>query len=133
MGRSWPAWIWRWVLIASFAVMALLVIFSLWAFLQILNSDMFFDVARDRSLEPVVPMGALTLTPDGARCQPGEVAVPGEAGCVQDYVPLLGYLWWFGPLGLVFVFAMCLAIVYYSGQRLRPAERLRERRGPTHG
>jgi hypothetical protein len=39
------------------------------------------------------------------------VAVPGEAGCVQDYVPLLGYLWWFGLLGLVFVFAMCLAIV----------------------
>ena len=37
-------------------------------------------------------MGALTLTPDGGRCEPGEVAVPGEADCVKDYVPLLGYL-----------------------------------------
>jgi len=121
------------VLITSLAVMALLLIFSLWAFGQILKEDMFFDVARDRSLEPVVPMGALTLTPDGMRCEPGEVAVPGEADCVKDYVPMLGYLWWFGPLGLVFVFAMCLAIVYYSGQRLRPAERLREPREPTTG
>ena len=69
MGRSWPAWVWRWVLITSLAVMALLLIFTLWAFLQLFNNDLFVDVARD--LEPVVPMGALTLTPDGAALRAG--------------------------------------------------------------
>ena len=119
MGRSWPAWVWRWVLITSLAVMALLLIFTLWAFLQLFNNDLFVDVARD--LEPVVPMGALTLTPDGARCEPGEVAVPGEADCVKDYVPLLGYLLWFGWWGVALLFAAGVAIVYYAGQRLRPS------------
>lgn len=87
-------------------------------------------IARDRSFEPAVPMGALALTPDASGCEPGQVQVnPDEdVDCVQDYVPLLGYLFWFGPLGLVFVFAMGLAIVYYQegacGQRawLRPPD-----------
>ena len=113
-------WLWRAVRITTLAVMAGLLIVSVWAYLA--AADGSIDVARDRSLEPAVPMGALTVTPDATVCEPGEVRVnPDQNDCVKDYVPLVGYLWWFGPLGFVSVFAMGLAIVYYAGGRL-PAQ-----------
>ena len=77
-------------------------------------------VARDRSLEPVVPMGALTMAPDASGCDPDEVRIPPDNDCVQDYIPLVGYLWWFGWLGPMVVFFMGLAIVYYIALE-RPA------------
>ena len=99
--------------------MAGLLMVFLWAYLGAADGTM--GVARDRSLEPVVPMGALTMAPDAFGCDPGEVRIPPDNDCVQDYIPLVGYLFWFGPLGLAFVFAMGLAIVSYSVRRLRPA------------
>jgi len=33
---------------------------------------------------------------------------------MMDYIPLLGFAWWFGPLTVVPIFAGGLAIVYYS-------------------
>ena len=111
--------IWRAVLITSLAVMAVLLIVSVWAYLA--AADGSIAVARDRSLEPVVPMGALTVAPDGGLCDPGQVRIPPEDDCVQAYVPLVGYMWWFGLVGPMFVFFMGLAIVYYAGGRL-PAQ-----------
>ena len=105
-------WIWRAVLVTTLAFMAGLLMVFLWAYLA--AADGSIAVARDRSLEPVVPMGALTMAPDAFGCHPSEVRFRPDNGCVQDYIPLVGYLFWFGPLGLAFVFAMGLAIVSYS-------------------
>ena len=98
------------VRIATIAVMAALLIVFAWAWLAAADGTM--DVARDRSLEPAVPMGALTVAPDATECDPGEVHIPPENDCVKGYVPLVGYVFWFGPLGLALNFAIGLAFVY---------------------
>jgi len=126
-----PSRIWRWVLITTLALMAGLLIVSAWAYLA--AADGSIAVARDRSLEPVVPMGALTVSPDGSLCDPGQVRIPPEDDCVQGHIPLVGYLWWFGWNGVAFLFAAGVAIIHYAGQRLRPTNRLRERRGAASG
>jgi hypothetical protein len=98
--------------------MAALLLLSAWAYLGAADGTM--AVARDPSLEPVVPMGALTMAPDTSGCDPGQVRIPPEDDCVQAYIPLLGYVWWFGPLGPALLIAAGLAIAFYAGRRLRP-------------
>ena len=117
-GLMGSEWTWRAVLVTTLAAMALVLIVSVWAYLG--DADGSIAVARDRSLEPVVPMGALTVAPDGGLCDPGQVRIPPEDDCVQAYVPLVGYLWWFGLVGPMFVFFMGLAIAYYIALE-RPA------------
>ncbi len=89
--------------------MAGLLMVFLWAYLGAADGTM--GVARDRSLEPVVPMGALTMAPDAFGCDPGEVRIPPDNDCVQDYIP---------PARMV------------SGWRRRPYNRHRATRSPAN-
>jgi hypothetical protein len=109
--------IWLAVLITVVAVMAGLLLLSAWAYLEAADGTM--AVARDRSLEPAVPMGALTMAPDMSGCDPGQVRMPPEDDCVQGYIPLLGYVWWFGPLGALLLVGVALAIAFSAGRRVR--------------
>ena len=87
------------------------------------------STSRDRSFEPAVPMGALALTPDASAREPGQVQVNPDRMLTACRITTRC---WLSVLvrtaGLVFVFAMGLAIVYYQegacGQRawLRPPD-----------
>jgi len=57
------------------------------------------------------PTGAVMLSHDGE-------------DWMKDYIPLLGYVWWFGPLGFVLFLAVGLAIVYISRRPRLPGSYL---------
>ena len=105
MDKSWSAWIWRAVRITTLAVMATAIFFSaLVLTTQVWNDFDLAIVGRDTvswTDSEAAPLGAVMLSLDGEEW-------------MKDYIPLLGYLWWFGPLGFMLFLAAGLAIVYVS-------------------
>jgi hypothetical protein len=102
-------WIWRWVRIATFAAMATVLFVSAMVFAAQPLNDLDLAIAgRDAPAwmgSGAVPRGAIMMSHDGV-----DATKYGAAG----YIPWVGYLWWFGPLGLALFFAVGLAIAYYS-------------------
>jgi hypothetical protein len=109
MDSALGEWIWRGVRIMTFAAMGAVLFVSAMVFAaQPLND---FDLAiagRDAPAwmgSGAVPRGAIMMSHDGV-----DATKFGAAG----YIPWVGYLWWFGPLGLALFFVVGLAIAYLS-------------------
>jgi hypothetical protein len=109
--------LWRAIRIVTFAVMGAVV----FARALVLTTQVWneFDVAivgRDTvswtdSESFDAPIGAVMLSNGGEEW-------------MTDYIPLLGYVWWVGPLGFALLLAAGLGIVYYSRHPLVPGSYL---------
>jgi len=113
--RSEP--IWRAVRIATFAAMAAVVFgTALTVTLKLWDADLAIATG-----DPVPGVffpwvGDVRGPWEGADRAPlGSVMVGGDAGdAMNAYIPLVGFVWWFGPVSLALILAAGLAIVYYS-------------------
>jgi hypothetical protein len=132
----------RAIRIITIAAMAIVLVACAAGFVASLSGDTELAVVRDTRLEPDVPMGALVVFFDASEhfVQPGDVVqkpAPSQtefqrftfgtdtvarADCVfecertpmQFFVPLVGYVMWFGPFGPPVFFTVAFTVLYLT-------------------
>jgi len=116
MGSARSEWLWSAVRIVTFAVMAA-VVFGTAMLLMLKLADLDLAVAGSPFYPSLTPWPGDVRGPweDENLAPLGSVLLSGDGGYqMVDYIPLLGFAWWFGPLTVVPILAGGLAIVYYS-------------------
>jgi hypothetical protein len=122
--RPVMTWVWLAVRMATLAVMAVVAFGTAMALALKLN-DADLTIAKGDPLPGVVfPwVGDVRGQWDGGQGPLGSMMVGPDAGdAMNGYIPLLGFVWWFGPVSLAVFLAVgfVLARYYYSQYSLGP-------------